>query len=143
MCSHSTTHVLFSINLGQDDFEDLQKEDEKAQAFAGELEADDELKKFTSKPAVAAKKAKLQRPKLHPERLKEWLPPVPHCFCFYEKGAQRIRVFYSTPSMYRMSLSSSLDKYGLEEGITRCLRWAWQRHLEFTGADCPWSWLVQ
>lgn len=116
------------------------KEDEAAAAFAREMAMDEELTKHR-KASITGKKRKKKIPELLPGRFSEFLPQTKNCFDFFEVAESRVRVFYSTPSGYRMTSSASLTKYGKKEAILKVLKWAWLRHTDFTSEECPHEWI--
>eukprot|EP00974_Lingulodinium_polyedra_P093828 9091588-Lingulodinium_polyedra.AAC.1 len=79
-----------------------------------------------TKAAKAATKA--LGGKLDVRKLQEMLPATPGCYAHSDPTADRLRVFYQTPSVVRSTMSCSLKIYGEDESCRRLLFWAWERH---------------
>ena len=71
--------------------------------------------------------------------LKPLLPQVPGCYPHWDGTANRARVFFTTQSGFRASMSTSVDKRGQTEACKKLLAWAWQRHQEQTGEAVPFT----
>lgn len=122
-----------------------ENQEQDVAAFASEFRADSDLPQSKRGIDTDDEKKKKKRKKevmpqdLKPEKMKEFLPPG--AFEFYEHKAGRLRVFFPSPSGYRLSISSSLVKYGTKASMRRCIQWAWERFEDFGGYECPFPWV--
>ena len=72
---------------------------------------------------------------------KLYMPTAKGVVLFADATERRWRAWYLSPEGTRLSTSASWDKYTEHNCLRQVLQWAWTRHQEQTGEECPWLYL--
>eukprot|EP00974_Lingulodinium_polyedra_P058548 5638014-Lingulodinium_polyedra.AAC.1 len=71
------------------------------------------------------------------------LPKASGCHLFESSSEGRLRCFYTLADGTRASTSSNIAAWGQSESLKWCIKWAWKQHAANTGAECPYSELME